>query len=34
MDFRHKAKKNQLQSTGPENLDNKDNPKREIHGSK
>ena len=28
-----KAKKTSLQTTVPENLDNKEDPKRDIHGS-
>ena len=32
MAFRHKAKKTSLQFTIPENLDNNEDPKRDIHG--
>ena len=32
-DFKHKAKKTSLQFTIPENLDNDEDPKRDIHGS-
>ena len=31
--FSHKEKNNSLQFTTPENLDNKENPKRDIYGS-
>ena len=31
--FKHKAKKTILQVTIPENLDNYEDPKRDIHGS-
>ena len=33
MTFRHKSKKTSLQFTIPENLDNNDDHKRDIHGS-
>ena len=33
MAFRHKAKKTSLQLTIPENIDNSEDPKRDLHGS-